>query len=72
MWKRLIWFLAAIPLMIWAQVTAAAPPFTADEIAIYRDFLFSYPGPRSQMIGIQDTTVAFMASKAFEIGRAHV
>jgi hypothetical protein len=44
---------------------ADVPPFTADEIAIYRDFLLSYPGPRSQMIGMQDTTVAFVASKAF-------
>jgi hypothetical protein len=44
---------------------ADVPPFTADEIAIYRDFLINYPGPRSQMIGMQDTTVAFVASMAF-------
>jgi hypothetical protein len=44
---------------------AHVPPFTADEIAIYRDFLLNYPGPRSQMIGMQDTTVAFVASMAF-------
>jgi len=42
-----------------------APPFTADEIAIYRDFLLHYPGPPSQMIGMQDTTVAFVATMAF-------
>jgi len=65
MWKRLIWFLAAIPLMIWAQVTAAAPPFTADEIAIYRDFLLHYPQQLSNMIGMQDTTVPFEADMAF-------
>jgi hypothetical protein len=41
------------------------PRFTADEIAIYRDFLLHYPGPRDQIIGMQDTTVAFMASRAF-------
>ena len=44
---------------------ADVPSFTADEIAIYRDFLLHYPGPRSQMIGMQDTTVAFVASMAF-------
>jgi hypothetical protein len=65
MWKRLIWFLAAIPLTTLAQVTADVPPFTADEIAIYRDFLLHYPGPLSQIIGMQDTTVAFDASWAF-------
>ena len=65
MWKRLIWFLAAVPLAISGQVTADVPPFTADEIAIYRDFLLHYPGPLSQMIGMEDTTVTFTASKAF-------
>jgi hypothetical protein len=44
---------------------ADAPPFTDDEIAIYRDFLLHYPGPLSEMIGMQDTTVAFVASVAF-------
>jgi hypothetical protein len=44
---------------------ADVPRFTADEIAIYRDFLLHYPGPPSQMIGMQDTTVAFVASMAF-------
>ena len=44
---------------------ADAQPFTADEIAIYRDFLLHYPGPADQMIGMQDTTVAFVASLAF-------
>jgi hypothetical protein len=44
---------------------ADVPPFTADEIAIYRDFLLNYPGPPSQMIGMQDTTVAFVKSMAF-------
>jgi hypothetical protein len=44
---------------------ADVPPFTADEIAIYRDFLLHYPGPSGQMFGMQDTTVAFVASMAF-------
>jgi hypothetical protein len=46
-------------------LAADLPRFTADEIAIYRDFLLHYPGPRDQMIGMQDTTVAFVASLAF-------
>jgi len=44
---------------------ADVPPFTADEIAIYRDFLLHYPGPPEQMIGMQNTTVAFTESRAF-------
>ena len=44
---------------------ADVPRFTSDEIAIYRDFLLHYPGPSDQMIGMQDTTVAFVASMAF-------
>ena len=44
---------------------ADVPAFTADEIAIYRDFLLHYPGPRDQTIGMQETTVAFVASMAF-------
>jgi hypothetical protein len=44
---------------------ADVPRFTADEIAIYRDFLLHYPGPPGQMSGLQDTTVAFVASMAF-------
>jgi hypothetical protein len=44
---------------------ADVPPFTADEIEIYRDFLLHYPGPLSEIIGMQDTTVAFVASVAF-------
>jgi hypothetical protein len=65
MWKRLIWFLAVATVNASAQVTADAPPFTNDEIAIYRDFLFHYPEQQSNMIGMQDTTVAFVASMAF-------
>jgi hypothetical protein len=69
MWKRLIWFLAAATVTVSgtasAQVTADAPPFTAEEIAIYRDFLLHYPEQLSNMIGMQDTTVAFVASIAF-------
>jgi hypothetical protein len=69
MWKRLVWFLAAVPLTIpastSAQATTDAPPFTADEIAIYRDFLLHYPGPLSQISGMQDTTVTFTASRGF-------
>ena len=44
---------------------ADVSPFTADEIEIYRDFLLHYPGPPDQMIAMQDTTVAFVASMAF-------
>jgi hypothetical protein len=69
MWKRLIWFLAAVTAAVLAsasaQVAADVPPFTADEIAIYRDFLLHYPGPPSQIIGLQDTTVTFTASRGF-------
>jgi hypothetical protein len=65
MWKRLIWFLAAVPPTISGQVTADVPPFTADEIAIYRDFLLHYPKQPSDLIGTRDTTVAFEASWAF-------
>jgi hypothetical protein len=65
MWKRLIWFLAAVTFKASAQVTANAPDFTPDEIAIYRDFLLHYPGPPSQIIGMQDTTVTFTASRGY-------
>src|ERR1700678_1728635 len=69
MWKRLIWFLAAATVTVSgtasAQVTADAPPLTAGEIAIYRDFLLHYPEQLSNMIGMQDTTVAFVASIAY-------
>ena len=68
-WKRLIWFLAAVTVTIpgtaSAQVNADVPPFTADEIAIYRDFLLHYPEPLSEMIGMEDTTGTFTASRAF-------
>jgi hypothetical protein len=47
------------------QVTAEAVPFTPEEIAIYRDFLLHYPDQTSNMIGMQDTTVAFDAPLAF-------
>jgi hypothetical protein len=65
MCKRLIWFLAVATVTASAQVTADAPRFTNDEIAIYRDFLLHYPEQLSNMIGMQDTTVAFVASMAF-------
>src|ERR1700684_3268094 len=65
MWKRLICFLAAVTVTISAQVTGEAPRFTGDEIAIYRDFLLHYPEQLSNMIGMQDTTVAFVASAPF-------
>lgn len=51
--------------LVSAQVTADAPLFTDDEIAIYRDFLLHYPDQPSEMIGMQATTVAFVASIAF-------
>jgi hypothetical protein len=47
------------------QVTADAVPFTPNEIAIYRDFLLHYSDQTSNMIGMQDTTVAFDAPLAF-------
>ena len=69
MWNRLIRYLAAfavtVPGAASAQVTADAPTFTADEIAIYRDFLLHYPGPLSQITGMQDTTVTFTASRGY-------
>jgi hypothetical protein len=65
MWKRLIWFLAAITVTVSTQVSADTAPFTDDEIAIYRDFLIHYPEQLSNMIGMQDTTVAFVASIAY-------
>jgi hypothetical protein len=46
-------------------VTGEGVPFTPDEIAIYRDFLSHYPDQISNMIGMQDTTVAFEAPLAF-------
>jgi hypothetical protein len=65
MWKRLVWFLAAVTVTVSAQVPADAPHFTGDEIAIYQDFLLHYPEPLDEMIGMQDTTVAFVPSMAF-------
>jgi len=65
MWKRLVWFLAAVTVTVSAQVAADEPRFTGDEIAIYRDFLLHYPEQTSNMIGMQNTTVAFVASMAF-------
>ena len=47
------------------QLAAEAVPFTPSEIAIYRDFLLHYPDQISNMIGMQDTTVAFDAPLAF-------
>jgi hypothetical protein len=65
MWKRLIWFLAAVTITVSAQVTADPSRFTDDEVAIYRDFLLHYPEQPSEMIGMQDTTVAFVEAMAF-------
>jgi hypothetical protein len=65
MWKKLIWFLAAVTGTVSAQVIVDAPGFTDDEIAIYRNFLLHYPEQLSNMIGMQDTTVPFVASMAF-------
>jgi hypothetical protein len=63
--KRLIWFLAAVTVTASAQVNADAPPFTADEIAIYRDFLLHYPEQLSNLIGMQNTTEAWEAIARF-------
>jgi len=57
-----MWFFAAVAITVSAQVAGDAPSFTGDEIAIYRDFLLHYPEQLSNMIGMQDTTVAFVAS----------
>jgi hypothetical protein len=45
MWKRLIWLFAAAAVSTSAQLTADAPSFSSDDIAIYRDFLLHYPEP---------------------------
>jgi hypothetical protein len=63
--ERLICLLAAVAITASAQATADVPPFSADEIAIYRDFLLHYPEPLSEMIGMEDTTVTFTAASAF-------
>ena len=65
MWKRLIWFLAAATATVSAPINADTPAFTADEIAIYRDFLLHYPEQPSEMIGMQDYTVRFVEAYAF-------
>jgi len=57
--KKLALFLAAVSLAMSAQVADIAQPFTNDEVAIYRDFLLHYPDQLSNIIGMQDTTVAF-------------
>jgi hypothetical protein len=54
-----------VTVTISGQVNANAPSFTGDEIAIYRDFLLHYPAELSNLIGMQDTTVPFMASTRF-------
>ena len=60
--KKLAIFLAAVSLAMSAQVADIAQPFTSDEVAIYRDFLLHYPDQLSNIIGMQDTTVAFTPS----------
>jgi hypothetical protein len=70
MWKRLVWFLAAIPLTVPGSTSAQVPAahdalFTADEVAIYRDFLLHYPEQPSEMIGMQDYTMRFVEAYAF-------
>ena len=48
------------------RATAAeGAPFKPDEISIFRDFLIHYPDQTSNMIGMQNTTVAFDAPLAF-------
>lgn len=47
------------------QTAGATGPFTPDEIAIYCDFLLHYPDQMSNMIGMQETTVAFYPPLAF-------
>ncbi len=61
MWKKLIWFFASVTVTLSAQASATPPNFTSDEIAIFRDFLLHYPEQLSNMIGMQDRTVAFVA-----------
>ena len=64
-WKRLIWLLVAFAAAASAQVGVDAPDFSDDEVAIYRDFLLHYPEQPGEMVGMQDTTVAFVVSMAF-------
>jgi hypothetical protein len=47
------------------QTAGATEPFTPDEIAIYCDFLLHYPDQTSNMLGMQETTVAFYPPLAF-------
>src|ERR1700733_14112256 len=70
MWKRLVWFLAAIPLTVPGSTSAQVPAahdalFTADEVAIYPHFLLHYPEQPSEMIGMQDYTMRFVEAYAF-------
>jgi hypothetical protein len=67
MWKRLIWFCTAVTVTLSAQAGADRPSFIRDEIAIYRDFLLHYPEQLSNMIGMQDTTVAFVTPTGFRV-----
>jgi len=63
--KKLALFLAAVSLAMSAQVVNDTPSFTTDEISIYRDFLLHYPEQLSNLIGMQNTTEAFVPSTEF-------
>ena len=63
--KRLSPLLAVVPVIASAQVISDPPRALDNEIPIYRDFLLHYPDNPTYMIGMQATTVAFVASKAF-------
>jgi hypothetical protein len=58
-----LFFAIAAPLS--AQAPSAPPAFSHDEIAIYRDFLLHYGNQLSNIIGMQDTTVAFVSPTGF-------
>ncbi|WP_263357178.1 hypothetical protein [Acidicapsa ligni] len=61
----MIWFFAVVTITLPAQSAVDTARFTSDEIAIYRNFLLHYPEQLSNMIGMQDTTVAFKTSTGF-------
>ena len=62
---RLFPFFAVLATTLVAQQANVPRTFDRDETAIYRNFLVHYPEQMSNLIGMQDTTVAFeMPSKS--------
>jgi hypothetical protein len=56
---RLVPFFAVLATTLVAQQANVPQTFDRDEIVIYRNFLVHYPEQMSNLIGMQDTTVAF-------------